>query len=131
MNGAPARHRRPPAAVRKLEVLVLHFFDASDGTYGYRRIHADLADAGVPAGLKLVPDMREPGLVPRQPRPWRAGLTEQDGTGEHIPDLIRHDFTITPRPSSPIPCSDLGCANRSVESGSAMTTRWPNPSSPP
>jgi transposase InsO family protein len=78
----------------ELKVVVRYFFDASDGTYGYRRIHADLAGAGVPAGPELVRDiMRELVLVPCQPRPWRAGLTEQNGTGEHLPDLVRRDFT--------------------------------------
>jgi len=82
-------HRR-----EELKALVQHFFDASDGTYGYRRIHADLADAGVPAGPELVRDiMRELGLVPCQPRPWRASLTEQDGAAGDIPDLVRRDFT--------------------------------------
>jgi hypothetical protein len=33
----------------RLAVLVRWSFEASDGTYGYRRIHADLARHGVPA----------------------------------------------------------------------------------
>lgn len=90
--------RRPESATsqrrEELKVLVRHFFDASDGTYGYRRIHTDLAAAGVPAGPELVRDiMRELGLVPCQPRPWRASLTEQDGTAGPIPDPVRRDFT--------------------------------------
>jgi putative transposase len=91
------RSRPESATARRreeLKVLVQHFFDASDGTYGYRRIRADLADAGVPAGREFVRDiMRELGLVPCQPKPWRAGLTEQDGTAGPIPDLVRRDFT--------------------------------------
>jgi transposase InsO family protein len=91
------RSRPESATARRreeLKVWVRHFFDASDGTYGYRRIHADLADAGVPAGLELVRDiMRELGLVPCQPRPWRASLTEQDGAAGPIPDLVARDFT--------------------------------------
>lgn len=89
---------RPESATARrreaLKVLVRHFFEASDGTYGYRRIHADLADAGMPAGPELVRDlMRELDLVPCQPRPWRAALTEQDGTAGHLPDLVARDFT--------------------------------------
>jgi hypothetical protein len=37
--------------------------------------------------------MRELGLVPCQPRPWRHSLTEQDGLAGDIPDLVRRDFT--------------------------------------
>jgi hypothetical protein len=69
-------------------------FKDSDETYGYRRIHAQLARAGVPCGPELVRSiMRELGLQPCQPRPWRAGLTEQDGREHHIPDLLGQDFT--------------------------------------
>ena len=36
--------------------------------------------------------MRELGLVPCQPRPWRRSLTEQGAAGP-IPDLVNRDFT--------------------------------------
>src|SRR5690242_21329441 len=36
--------------------------------------------------------MRDQGLVPCQPRPWRASLTENDGTAGPIPDLVNRDF---------------------------------------
>ena len=63
-------------------------------TYGYRRVHADLADWGVPAGPELVRSlMRELGLEPCQPRPWRFSLTEGDGEEHDIPDLVQRDFT--------------------------------------
>ena len=66
----------------------------SDETYGYRRIHAQLARWGVPCGPELVRSiMRELDLQPCQPRPWRGGLTEQDGRELHIPDLLGQDFT--------------------------------------
>ena len=39
--------------------------------------------------------MRELGLQPCQPRPWRAVLTEQDGHAHPIPDLLGRDFTAT------------------------------------
>src|ERR1019366_4125435 len=55
-------------------------FGESDGTYGYRRVRADLVARGVPAGPELVRSvMRELGLEPCQPRPWRFSLTEGDG----------------------------------------------------
>jgi putative transposase len=79
-----------------LKDLVAHFFDASDGTYGYRRIHADLADHGVDCWLELVRAlMRELGLQPCQPRPWRHSLTAADGSAHHIPDLVARNFTAT------------------------------------
>src|SRR5690348_10594639 len=37
--------------------------------------------------------MRELGLEPCQPRPWRFSLTEGDGQAHEIPDLVRRDFT--------------------------------------
>ena len=37
--------------------------------------------------------MRELGLEPCQPKPWRHSLTEQDGQAGPIPDLVNRDFT--------------------------------------
>ena len=37
--------------------------------------------------------MRELGLEPCQPRPWRVSLTEGDGQEHNIPDLVDRDFT--------------------------------------
>ena len=37
--------------------------------------------------------MRELGLEPCQPRPWRVSLTEGDGQEHDIPDLVDRDFT--------------------------------------
>jgi transposase InsO family protein len=77
-----------------LAVIVRKSFDDSDETYGYRRVHADLAAWGVPAGPELVRSvMRELGLEPCQPRPWRFSLTEGDGQEPDIPDLVNRDFT--------------------------------------
>ena len=69
-------------------------FDESDETYGYRRVHADLAAWGVPAGPELVRSvMRELGLEPCQPLRWRVSLTEGDGQEHDIPDYVKRDFT--------------------------------------
>jgi transposase InsO family protein len=79
---------------KRLELLITEAFTRSDETYGYRRIHAQLARWGVPCGPELVRAiMRDLGLYPCQPRPWRANLTEQDGHEHHIPDLVNRDFT--------------------------------------
>ena len=56
-------------------------------------MHAKLGRRRIPAGLELVRSiMRDQGLVPCQPRPWRAGLTENDGSAGSIPDLVNRDF---------------------------------------
>jgi transposase InsO family protein len=85
------------ATAERLEELKLYItrsFADSDGTYGYRRVHADLVEWGVPCGPELVRAlMRELGLEPCQPRPWRHRLTEQDGQAGPIPDLVNRDFT--------------------------------------
>lgn len=74
--------------------LIVEVFAASVGTYGYRRVHADLAAQGVACGPELVRHlMREQGLRSCQPRPWRFSLTAGDGQVHDIPDLVRRDFT--------------------------------------
>jgi putative transposase len=77
----------------KLKRLIKAIFDDSDGTYGYRRIAAQLARQGTVAGLELVRRlMRDLGLVACQPRPWRPSTTQQGAAGP-IPDLVQRDFT--------------------------------------
>jgi hypothetical protein len=80
---------RPASATAErrgaLKLFIIRSFDDSDGTYGHRRIHADLAGWGVPCGRELVRSvMRELGLEPCQPRPWRFSLTCGDGQEHHI-----------------------------------------------
>ncbi len=77
-----------------LQQLVAQIFADSDETYGYRRIHAQLARWGERATPELVRSiMRDLGLVACQPRPWRHSLTEAAATPAPIPDLVRRDFT--------------------------------------
>lgn len=88
---------RPDSATAKrraeLKLLIAKAFDDSDGTYGYRRVQAQLARWGVRAGLELVRAlMRELGLVACQPRPWRPSTTRQGAAGP-IPDLVNRDFS--------------------------------------
>jgi putative transposase len=78
----------------ELALIITKSFDDSNETYGYRRVHADLTAWGVPAGPELVRSiMRELGLEPCQPKPWRFSLTEGDGQEHDIPDLVNRDFT--------------------------------------
>ena len=91
------RQRPASATTRRredLKLLIATSFEDSDGTYGYRRVHADLADWGISCGPELVRAlMRELGLEPCQPKPWRHCLTEQDAMAGPIPDLVNRDFT--------------------------------------
>jgi putative transposase len=91
------RNRPASATTQRREELKLYIvksFEDSDGTYGYRRVHADLVDWDVPCGPELVRTlMRELGLEPCQPKPWRFCLTDNDGQSVAIPDLVQRDFT--------------------------------------
>lgn len=89
---------RPESATatrrEELKAYITRSFEDSDGTYGYRRVHADLVAWGVPCGPELVRAlMRELDLQPCQPRPWRHCLTENDGRAGSAVDLVNRDFT--------------------------------------
>jgi putative transposase len=88
--------RPESATARKRELLKLKIkalFEFNNEEYGYRRIHAVLVRGGEQCGPELVRGlMRELGLVPCQPRPWRHSLTEQGQAGP-IPDLVNRDFS--------------------------------------
>ncbi|MCZ0996566.1 IS3 family transposase, partial [Streptomyces noursei] len=88
---------RPLSATAKrraeLKTVILQVFSDSQETYGYRRVHAALQRMNVQAGAELVRAlMRELGLVPCQPRPWRA-TTVADDAAPATPDLLARDFT--------------------------------------
>jgi putative transposase len=95
--GFYAWRSRPRSATaerrEELKVMIRHIFEDSGETYGYRRVHAALARMGMPAGLALFRSvMRELGLVPCQPRPWR--LTTIAGEAATVtPDLMDRDFS--------------------------------------
>jgi putative transposase len=88
--------REPSATAQRREILTAEIrfaFEHSDGTYGYRRVHAWLARYGTvvdPGTVRTI--MRELGLVPCQPRPWRP-VTTIAGDAAGLPDLVRRDFT--------------------------------------
>ena len=90
------RSRPRSAAARRRELLKIKIktlFEANDGTYGYRRMHAALVRGGEQAGQELVRQlMRELGLVACQPAPWRPATTCQGAAGP-IPDLVNRDFS--------------------------------------
>jgi putative transposase len=89
---------RPASATaqrrQRLTARIVEVFDDSDETYGHRRVHAELVRRGEGCSMELVRGlMRQLGLVPCQPRPWRYSLTEADPNAGPIPDLVARDFT--------------------------------------
>lgn len=88
---------RPTSATaarrRELEVVITSIFEASDATYGYRRVHAELRAGQVQCSPEFVRAvMRDLGLYPCQPKPFRPTTTEA-GDASDIPDLVNRDFT--------------------------------------
>ena len=86
----PAERRRA-----ELDVVVKAAFDASEGTYGSPRVHAQLRAEGCKVSRKTVEaSMARQGLQARLKR-RRRGLTRPDKTARPAPDLLRRDFTAT------------------------------------
>lgn len=88
---------RPASATAErravLAVRIVEIFEDSDGTSGYRRVHAQLQRDGIEAGAELVRQiMAVEGLVACQPRPFRV-TTIADDTAAGPVDLCRRDFT--------------------------------------
>jgi putative transposase len=75
-----------------LGVDVKRVFDTSNGTYGYRRVHAVLTREGIEAGPELVRSiMRQLELVACQPRPYRQ--TTIAGKAAATPDRLGGVFS--------------------------------------
>ena len=96
VSGFYAWRGRGESATRKrraaLLVWIHRFHRASDGTYGYRKIHRDLLAAGLPASLALVRRvMRDHGLHGVAPRRYKT-TTVQDPQASPAPDLLKRDF---------------------------------------
>jgi len=80
---------------------IQHSFEESDVTYGYRRIHADLAEEQTECSPELVRQlMRQIGLVACQPRPFRITTKADAEAAATMPDLVKRDFTATRLASS-------------------------------
>jgi putative transposase len=76
-----------------LKRLIAAIFTLSDGTYGYRRIHAQLVRQGdgcCPELVRML--MRELDLHPCQRRPWRPTTTVPGDTAS-VPDLVGREFS--------------------------------------
>ena len=92
------RSRPESATAQRRELLKIKiealFYANDKETYGYRRMHQALVRGGEQGGRRLVRKlMRELGLEPCQPKPWRHSLTEQGSPSGPIPDLVNRDFT--------------------------------------
>ena len=84
----------------ELDAAVKTAFNASGGTYGSPRIHADLVEASWTVSVNTVADsMRRQGLQGRKPK-RRRGLTKQDSNAAKFPDLLGRDFTAQRRTPS-------------------------------
>lgn len=88
---------RPPSAAEtrrdQLRIKIEALFDSFGGTYGYRRIHAELVRAGERVGPELVRKlMRQLGLVPVQPRPSCTTTVRDDHGAGLVWDLVVRDF---------------------------------------
>jgi putative transposase len=92
------RDRAPSATAarrQRLAAFVQWSFADSDGTYGYRRIHAHLARLGQRADQDTIRSiLRDLGLIACQPRPWRPTTTIAGDTSR-TKDLLRRDFSAT------------------------------------
>ena len=76
----------------RLATLIEWIFNDSDHTYGHPRIHAALHRQGERVTPELVRSiMRERGLTPCQPRPFRPTTTVA-GDSSATPDLLARNF---------------------------------------
>jgi putative transposase len=88
---------RPPSDTQarreELKLKIKALFEEFDGTYGYRRIHAELVRAGEQVGDELVRKlMRELNLVAVQPKPYKRTTIPGEPAGP-VADLVARDFT--------------------------------------
>jgi transposase InsO family protein len=92
--GWKTRGESATAARRKqITTMIVQIFTASDSTYGYRRIAAELARRHRPADAGVVRSiMREQGLVAATPKRKHPITTIAADAGA-IPDLIKREFS--------------------------------------
>jgi putative transposase len=78
-----------------IKIKIKALFGSFEGTYGYRRLHAELLRGGERVGAELVRRlMRELGLVACQPRPYRITTVRgADASVGQPADLVNRDFT--------------------------------------
>ena len=89
--------RVPSATAQRRDILageIKRVFDDSNGVFGYRKVHARLAEEGIDVCDRVVRDlMAELGPESCHRAKWRH-LTQPDGTPP-APDLVQREFTST------------------------------------
>ncbi|MBE1491007.1 transposase InsO family protein [Plantactinospora soyae] len=107
-SAGPSRRDRVDAALTERIIAV---YDASTGTYGSPRVHAELQAAGRRHSRKRIARlMRTAGLCGRTPKRWRT-TTVPDPAAAHRPDLIRRDFTTSAVDVDTRWCGDISYIN--------------------
>jgi transposase InsO family protein len=96
-SGYYAWRRRTPSQRRRederMTARIRGIHTRSRGTYGVPRIHAELAEQGVPVGRKRIARlMRAAGLQGVSRRKW-VTTTQRDVRLRPAPDLVNRDFT--------------------------------------
>ncbi len=84
-----------PRAARRLSLgeRIEHYHAASDGTYGARRIRADLCEEGELVSVKTVAKiMRHKGIEGISPASFVPATTLRDPDGHRLPDLVEQHF---------------------------------------
>ncbi len=97
-SGYYAWRKRPASARAQADQRLLRRIrtahEASRGTYGVPRIHAELCEQGVVVSRKRVARlMREAGIAGVSRRRFVA-TTQRDGRSRPAPDLVDRDFTV-------------------------------------
>jgi putative transposase len=90
------RHREPSARVKKdaeLSEKIRSYHQASRGTYGAPRIHADLADEGIRVGRKRVARLMRAAGLPGVSRRKGPRTTVRGAQSRPALDLVNRNFT--------------------------------------
>jgi transposase InsO family protein len=107
-NVGPSTRERVDA---ELTERIGQIHDASAGTYGSPRVHAELHAQGRRHSRKRVARlMRTAGLCGRTPKRWRT-TTVPDPTVTPRPDLVVRDFTTNPEEVDTRWCGDITYIN--------------------
>ncbi len=131
----PRARTHRPAEVRRgeLDAAVKTAFDASGGTYGSPRIHADLLEDGVGGEREHRRRLHASARLARAKPKHRKGLTKQDATAAKFPDLLHRDFTAAPAMCAAYECGEIlviaprgavTCQGRGARCTTKATPRW-------
>jgi transposase InsO family protein len=107
-RGGQSQRDRTDAQLTE-QIIAVH--EASNGTYGAPRIHAELAAAGRRHGRKRIARrMREAGIRGKSPRRWKTTTLPDPAAGQR-PDLIERDFTVDAATVDTRWCGDITYIN--------------------